>query len=306
MAPRKRSYQNGKVLSTFLHNSMVDGRKRQKEQETENRRSERKRNRENVVQQRDSARLTAIELRLEALDIDAVWADEAAEIMESRGFGLNQMKTRLLPVLEQRIDEVILVQDELEAASEDVFAAMAIQVDALEKKIIGCGKRVSARKISNYVNCDAIFISGAPLLGIHARNPFPVITMELLKLLIKLGTAFAVIVFAYQYLIERTPQYEDYAIIVSIVLTVLLPILWIRGAFSNFRLKTRPELHVLTKSIQSIFKETLSEEAHSILSKIGNARRFPLIYDFSVRRIPAELRARIERISSQLQSASRF
>ncbi|WP_214473441.1 hypothetical protein [Mesorhizobium sp. dw_380] len=99
MALRKRSYRSGKLLATAFHNVRVEHQNGRK------------------AGQRDRSRKESVRVRLKGEGIHESWTDEAVKIMDENGFGVNQIGSRVIPILSRRMREH---HTELQDASAEV------------------------------------------------------------------------------------------------------------------------------------------------------------------------------------------
>ncbi|TIS53794.1 MAG: hypothetical protein E5W91_29510 [Mesorhizobium sp.] len=87
MALRKRSYRSGKLLATAFHNARVEHQNGRK------------------AGQRDRSRKESVRARLKGEGIHESWTDEAVKIMDEHGYGVNQIGSRVIPILSRRMRE---------------------------------------------------------------------------------------------------------------------------------------------------------------------------------------------------------
>ena len=203
MALRERSYRNGDYIWTYLHNSNVRAHKEKQANKLERKRIKRQRDRQERADAKDAQRLDAVAARLRDAGVDTRWANEALAIMEQYGYGLGQIRTKVLPILKPRIKLLLLKEqkqkaasNELSEASSRLFYAASLQVEALRREIGRLGKDATVGHVSRYLSGmnEAIISVEVPSgVGRRLLTSFTVGTLLLCILFLATVTAFGLL-----------------------------------------------------------------------------------------------------------------
>jgi len=160
MAKRIRSYRTSdrefEWVKKYWHNRSVKTHKARLADADEKRRSERDSTKYRAKRDAEDRRKEQVRARLQAAGIDADYADHAIRIMDSNGYSLSQIGTKVAPLLREHIarhrlsmlqaarrradveaarSELPAIRERLEGAFNSSYAALSAEIDDLDQQV---------------------------------------------------------------------------------------------------------------------------------------------------------------------------
>lgn len=316
MGLRKRSYKKDRLVSTYLHNRKVERHQRRRQDEAKDHRENRERTKQQRALEKDVRRTRAVEARLKDAGIEARWADVALEIMDEYGYGLGQIKTKVVLILKPRISQALrdeaaaarndrvvermceAANNELDVASEQLFSVISRQVVGARHEIERQGSNAVAEDVAYYFDSADI-----QLFSVEVPAPYRRLIFTVFSTCILITFLFISIFFAINALSETLPGSIELA-----GLAILLIGIWliVRNRRRAFLSKTAPFVVLSSDAAVSFLTERLTGKALKTVQTYPHDRRFMMLLDFESCSIPIAQSNAVQELAQDLYRLPRF